>query len=545
MPALLNMFAFISSLSAGSQTSCRQPVRWRGLFDAHVGPELPEVYAVSHDKSLAGHDHLGGAGSRVIASADSCVAMTPSVDSTQAIFRNEYEQEMESWLRRRFRQVCVWYLILGAAVILVRLLLLAMDEGDGRWLAMLANALAGAASLGIVAHFYFQRTWITATREQLIRTASLMILILGAISLLKGLAVVLLTERQENFLLPLFAWHFIACLLLPWTPRESLRPILPLLLLWMFGVLTLGQGPITPRVLSIIFAPGILVPGLGICALRLRYHGEQFRLKMVGKQFFTMRREIGEARAIHESLFPKPLDDGFVRFEYTYTPQRELGGDFVHLHASETGAVYVTLLDVTGHGLAAALTVNRLYGELERIFGESPDADPVDVLALLNRYIHLTMVKHNIFVTGLCMRLDPAAGKLVWSSAGHPPALLRGVNGMVHKLAATHCLLGALDGQEFRGQQQTNELSPGDVVVMYTDGAFEARDRTGQMMGLERIDGLAHTQPPPRRWPQFIAAAVNKHCGGRADDDILVATLTYLAPRPAQARATLPQMSAR
>jgi hypothetical protein len=509
-----------------------------------VGQALFDGYAVNLNRPLADLER-DVAGARLASGESPARARTfPPVDSTQSIFRSEYEQEMESWLRRRYRLVCLWYLILGAAVLVTRVIFLMLDDAEGRWIAVLANALAGAASLGTVAHFYFGRTWVTATREQLIRTASLMILILGAVSLVKGVVVVTATERQENFLLPLFGWHFIACLLLPWSPRESLRPIVPLLTLWMLGVLALEHATMAERVLKVVFAPGILVPGLAICALRLKYHGERFRLKMVGKQFFSMRREIGEARSIHESLFPKPLDDGFVRFEYTYTPQRELGGDYVHLHVAESGAVYVTLLDVTGHGLAAALTVNRLYGELERIFGEAPDADPVDVLNLLNRYIHLTMVKHNIFVTGLCMRLDPAAGKLLWSSAGHPPALLRGVNGVVHKLAATNCLLGALDGSEFRGQQQSNELSPGDTIVMYTDGAFEARDRAGQMMGLERIDALAHTQPAPRRWPQFVAAAVNKHCGGRADDDILVATLTYLAPRPAQSRATVARMSA-
>jgi hypothetical protein len=456
-------------------------------------------------------------------------------DPNIATFRSEYEQEMESWLRRRFRAVCVWYLVLGMLVIALRMLILAADDGAGRTAAIIANAFAGAAVLFTVGYFYFKRTWENATREQLIGAASLMILILGAISLAKGIVVVFAAQREENFLLPLFGWHMIACLFLPWTPRESLRPILPLLALWMLGVLFLEHAPPFERVLKIIFSPGILVPGLAVCAFRLKSHGEQFRLKMVGKQFFTMRREIGEARNIHESLFPKPYDDGFVRFEYTYTPQRELGGDYVHLHMSFSGAVYVTLLDVTGHGLAAALTVNRLYGELERIFGESPDAEPVEVVSLLNRYIHLTMVRHSIYVTGLCIRLDPVKGKLVWCSAGHPPALLRGVNGVVRKLTATNVLLGALDGPDFSGEQEEMELAPGDTILMYTDGAFEARDRAGKQMGLERIDALAHTQPPPRRWPQFIAAAVQKHVGGagRAEDDILVATLTYLRPREA------------
>jgi sigma-B regulation protein RsbU (phosphoserine phosphatase) len=245
-----------------------------------------------------------------------------------------------------------------------------------------------------------------------------------------------------------------------------------------------------------------------------------------------MRQELARARAIHESMFPAPLDDGFVRFEYTYTPMRELGGDYVHLEVTPQGLVHLTLIDVTGHGLAAALTVNRLFGELERIRGESPLAGPGEVLALLNRYINLTMVKHNIFVTALCLTLDPCQGKLYWANAGHPPGFLRGANGVVTSLPATSVLLGALDGGEFSADQRSIELSPGDVIVAFTDGAFEVRDRLGRSLGLNNLAQLLHVQPPPRNWPQFIASIVHKHSAGRNDDDILIASLKFKAPRP-------------
>jgi sigma-B regulation protein RsbU (phosphoserine phosphatase) len=232
-------------------------------------------------------------------------------------------------------------------------------------------------------------------------------------------------------------------------------------------------------------------------------------------------------------MFPQQHDDPFIRFEYTYAPARDLGGDYVHVEHGPDGIVHVTLIDVTGHGLPAALTVNRLYGELERIRAESPLAQPGEVLSLLNRYIHLTLVKHNIFATALCLTLDPNKGVLHWSNAGHPPGYLRGANGGVTKLEATAVLLGALDAQEFNADQRTIELSPGDVIVAYTDGTFEARDRLGRTLGLSAIGDLMRIQPPPRNWPQFLASAVTKHSGGRTDDDILIAALTFKALRPA------------
>lgn len=459
---------------------------------------------------------------------------TAAVNIThQTLFKGEYELELENWLRQRFRTVCLCYIVLGAIFLIARLFIIGFGDTPQPFLAILITLLAGLASLGAALHFLYARHWTAATRDDLLGGATLLILILGGISAAKALVMKLATPDQAtDFLVPLFFWHLIACLFLPWTPRESLRPILPLLALWAMGVLFLDTGDWWPRILKVIFGPGILIPGLAICSLRLQYHSEKFRSKMIGKHFLSMRQEISQARTIHESMFPQPYDDGFVRFEYTYTPMQELGGDFIHLNVTAEGLVHLTLLDVTGHGLPAALTVNRLYGELERIRAESPLAEPGDVLALLNRYVYLTLARHTIFGTALCVTIDPYLGKLHWASAGHPPAFLRGANGVVTHLPATTVLLGALNSTEFTSDQKTIELSPGDVFVAYTDGAFEVRDRLGHSLGIERLDQFMHLQPAPRNWPQFVASAVQKHASGRPEDDILIASLTFKAPRP-------------
>lgn len=451
----------------------------------------------------------------------------------QPLFRSEYEQELESWLRRRFRTVCVAYLFMGATVFLIRMLGVGFADAPGRWWAISITLLWFGISLAINLYFlFYARHAGGASREQLLRAASTMILTLGAVWLCKAVLVEAVSDEKERFLLPLFFWHFIPCLFLPWTPRESLRPIVPLMIAWMVGVLFIEPDiAVASRILKAVLGPGILIPGLGICALRMQYHSERFRSRMVGKHFLSMRQELVKARTIHESLFPSPHDDGFVRFEYSYAPARELGGDYIHLFVSGDGVVHLTVIDVTGHGLAAALTVNRLFGELERIRGEAPQAHPGEVLSLLNRYIHHTMVRHNIFVTALCVSLDPYLGKLHWANAGHPPAFLRGINGAVKSLPATTVLLGALPPDEFAANERTIELSPGDIVITYTDGAFEGRDRLGERLGLDMLRQMVHSQPPPRNWAQFIASAVEKHTAGRPEDDILVAALTFRAPR--------------
>lgn len=323
-----------------------------------------------------------------------------------------------------------------------------------------------------------------------------------------------------------------ACLFLPWRPVESLRATVPLLVVWAAATLLLpSDSNLMERVLKVAFSPGILLPGLAIGAVRLQRHRQRFRATMVGRHFMTMRRELSQARALHESMFPRPHDDGFVRFEYSYAPARELGGDFVHLHVGGDGTLHLALIDVTGHGLSAALTVSRLYGELERIRAESPNADPDEVLRLVNHYIHLTMLRHGIFATAIALMIDPYAGKLRWANAGHPPGYRRTVNGTVDALASQSVLLGALPSGEFEITCGELDLAPGDVVLLYTDGVMEARGRDGSMFGLAKLRELLQRHPAPQHWPQFVAAQVGKFSGGRSSDDVLVASVAMMKIR--------------
>jgi hypothetical protein len=445
-----------------------------------------------------------------------------SPDTSQVLFRREYEHELETWVRRRFTWLCLTYATLGA-VGLVRGIVLALG----------LPAIAAVASLAIVALFYLRRER-HGTREDVLRAASAMILALGAVSLAsRFLAQWQGAAPGANVIGAVFFWHLTACLFLPWTPRDSLRPILPLLAVWALHLLLVERDMgLVPRLLQVMFSPGILLPGLVICGWRLKRHSRQFRSVMLGRHFRTLRQEFTRARAIHESLFPSEYDDGYVRFQYTYQPMRELGGDFLHMHVGPEGLVHLTLIDVTGHGLAAALTVNRIYGELERIRAEAPRARPGELLFLLNRYLRLTMVRHNIYATAVAVTLDPYVGEACWASAGHPPAYLRGANGVLRALESTTIVLGAVADDDFATDERSCELSPGDVIVIYTDGAFEARDRSGRQYGLERLHELLRGKPPPGNWPQFICAAVERHQVGRAEDDVLVAALTFAAVRP-------------
>lgn len=442
--------------------------------------------------------------------------------TASALFTREYQSEMEDWLRRRFRSFCI-------ACIVIVSLGVARDLVLGRyWQGLFISIPAALLSIGVISSFALSRKTEDATREQIIAISSTLILVLGAVAILSEMGRMFAYDSTPHILYRLFLWHVVACLFLPWTSWESLKPFVPLVIAWVIGVLLMaGNMTFTERMLTIVFGPFVFLPGVAICIVRLRLHSQDFRERMVGKHFLSLREEIGRARAIHETMFPKPYDDGYINMDYAFQPTRDMGGDYIHLHVGPEGIAHVTVLDVTGHGLVAALTVNRLYGELERIRAEMPRVEPVDVLRLINRYVHLTLARHNMFVTAACLSLDPYQGLLRWASAGHPPGFLRRQSGEVVELPPTAMILGAMDDEGFVAEQVEHTIEPGDTAIAYTDGVFEARNRAGAIFGLDTLRDLLHRQPAPRNWPQFLNSMVEKHTGGRAEDDVLVAAVRF------------------
>lgn len=342
----------------------------------------------------------------------------------------------------------------------------------------------------------------------------------------------------------IFVTHFFACVILPWTPQESIRPIIPLIgaNAVMTGGLAVsaaahgsGVWNVTLQAIIVILVSLLVpLPGLGVCAWR---HGRFRRRKtfdILRGRWRDVSRELVDARRIHESLFPKPAWVGPLRFDYAYEPMRQIGGDYLFAERATgpngSDVFNLVLMDVTGHGIPAALTVNRLYGELKRIFAENPGASPGVVLRLLNSYVHLTLSSHAVFVTAMCLRIDCRADTLEYASGGHPPAFLRCSDGTIDRLDSTTFVLGVVLGEEFDPEPRTLRFGAGDCLIAYTDGAIEARGRGGRYLGVAGMQRIVAGSVGDKGWPETILRAVDQHRHGPSCDDTLVIEL-YRATR--------------
>lgn len=449
--------------------------------------------------------------------------------SSAALFHREYEAELEELLKRRFGYLCIAFAVVEVLFVIWALIWLIVGYNDagsaiGTYWLSLSSSLAG---LALVSSFLLRQMNTAASREAVLRSATWLVLALGGLTLLEAFAVRSLYDDHSPWIIGrFFLWHILACSILPWHPRESLRPMIPLLAIWAIDELYSASGSFAQAGVRVMLSPLILLPGFAITAIRMHLHGRRFQTEMLGRQFVRMRRELTQARSLHESMFPKPLHDGYVRFEYSYAPARDVGGDFIHYHVGPTGIVSVTVLDVTGHGIAAALTVNRLSGELDRLRAEHPGITPAGLLSLLNRYVHLTLSRHSVYATAVAFDIDPHICTIRFASAGHPPLVVRRSDGTVLELEASGMMLGAVGDDLFEIEEHERTMGAGDVVIAYTDGAFECTNRRGEQLGLAPLLECLKQAPASASWPPRIAALVEKHHAGRSQDDVLITAVT-------------------
>ncbi len=327
--------------------------------------------------------------------------------------------------------------------------------------------------------------------------------------------------------------HLLASCFLPWTPKQALQPLVPLVLIDIALTLAMSPEPFMDRIGMFALAPLAGAPGVFVCWLRYTRRMEGYQLKFFQRRYGEVKRELVDARKLHESLFPKPIPYGPLRFRYLYEPMRQIGGDYLYAaeSASPSGRgkrLNVAIIDVTGHGIAAALTVNRLCGELERLFAEDPEVSPGDLLRCMNRYVCLTLAPHSIYATAFCCRVDPVKDSLEYASAGHPPAFLRGSDATVHELPATACVLGAVCDADFVHGMVGHTFAAGDALIAYTDGAIEARGRERKMLGVRGLRGIVAGGRASLEggWPRTILTALEHYRFGTPSDDTLLVEIS-------------------
>jgi len=237
-------------------------------------------------------------------------------------------------------------------------------------------------------------------------------------------------------------------------------------------------------------------------------------------------REHRVAMTLQRAMLPAvlPAVEG-VRFDAVYFPgatEAEIGGDWYDAIAVGAGRVVVSIGDVTGRGLTAAVIMGRMRQAIESL--ATYESDPMRLLDAADRV--LRRAYPDAIVTALVGVVDPAAGTFAYAAAGHPTPLLRAPDGTIVQLPARGLPLGLRDGAQ--APTTTVALPPGALLVLYTDGLVEA---TRDLEEGERRTIRALADPAIAGRHDVAAALVAGVIDGAVRDDVAVLALQLDADR--------------
>jgi len=238
-----------------------------------------------------------------------------------------------------------------------------------------------------------------------------------------------------------------------------------------------------------------------------------------------MEEELKVARDIQQSLLPRALPSaGWLHAAGSSVASAQVGGDYYDVIPVNDRCWSAVVADVSGKGVSSALLAALLQGAL------IPASDHADVLARrmerLNRFL-LERTGGEKYATVFYCLLDQS-GRLDYINAAHCPPIVVRPSGETAELEATSLPVGLIEGTGY--QLAGRQLSPGDKLVIYTDGVTEAQNAGGGFFGKKRLFDLvlAHAGASSAALHDAIQGAVREFTeGAPQSDDITLVVLDY------------------
>lgn len=236
--------------------------------------------------------------------------------------------------------------------------------------------------------------------------------------------------------------------------------------------------------------------------------------------------ELQEARAIQRAMLAsEKLQTSEITIESEFQPVTEVGGDFLDYFLLSDGTAGLYLGDVTGKGLPAALFAALAVGTLRGV--HKTGTAPSTVLAMLNKRMLLKSVTVR-YAAVQYAHLDPRAGVLQIASAGmHGPFHLRADG--CKDLELSGIPPGLFPATEY--EMKEVQLAAGDAVVFLSDGLLDATNRSGEILGIERVMELLGDcrRKEPAEILRTLFSYVESFAEGQAQqDDRTAAVVRYL-----------------
>ncbi|MGJ4747335.1 SpoIIE family protein phosphatase [Leptospira sp. SA-E8] len=277
---------------------------------------------------------------------------------------------------------------------------------------------------------------------------------------------------------------------------------------------------------------------------KLSYQDSDFRLlQTMASQFtkgfeaFRLRTEMLEKKAIQQEMeITRKIQQNILPSEKVFhsnfdlgilsVPAKDVSGDFYDYYQYSDGQYSFLIADVSGKSLPAALFM-AMSSSIIRTLARNHDLSPEEILRQGNELIFEDS-HFGMFVTAFFIHYNPSLFTIEYASAGHNDQVWIKEDGSYELLKGQGPPLGVIPTAKYKGGNFT--VKPGDIFVLYTDGAVEEKDAQGNEFGLERmIDEIkSRRHLPAQKIVEELYTTIRKFSAGKEPfDDFTVLLLKY------------------
>lgn len=253
----------------------------------------------------------------------------------------------------------------------------------------------------------------------------------------------------------------------------------------------------------------ILVAKLTACARQLSMQASMAAYRAEQEAEIEFAHKVIE-RQVQGKMFDDP------RVCHSVTPTTKFSGDIVVLSQAPSGARYALLADATGHGMAAAISVLPV---LQVFFGMAAKNLTLQLMAgEMNRHL-ISTLPIGRFVAASMVRLGDGFGEL-WVG-GTPEVLWLDRNGAVKdRFTSSNLPLGIDHDDAMSVPPRHFRWTPGDQLVLCSDGLIEAQNARGDAFGSQRLEDVLRSCAPAERHDSVRRALAMHLDGASAHDDV-------------------------
>lgn len=251
----------------------------------------------------------------------------------------------------------------------------------------------------------------------------------------------------------------------------------------------IGLGDLSTRVTA---SGSKEIQSLGLAMNTMAEELEASRVQLAEKE--RMQKELEIARRIQMGILPRVLELQGLEIAARMAPAEEVGGDYYDLLPTAEGG-WICIGDVAGHGLPAGLIMVMMRSIVASLVEQNPNAHPKDVLRVLNATMYQSVrdrLGQTEHATLSLMRYH-RDGTLLVSGRHEDIVVARSGEQSTHLVETPGMWVGLVPDISDMNDGMVHRLAPGDVMVLYSDGVIEARNASGELFGMQKLQAAVES----------------------------------------------------